>query len=567
MSFMRSRREFLETAALLGSGLTASLWASGVRSAMSSAAFATQHVIARGPFQPTWDSLTSGYHCPEWFRDAKFGIWAHWSAQCVPEQGDWYARKMYLQGDHVYDYHLKTYGHPSKFGFMEIDNLWKAERWEPEKLMALYKRAGAKYFFGLANHHDNFDAYNSKHHEWNSVNVGPKKDIIGTWARVARAQGLKFGVTNHSAHSWHWFQVAYDYDAVGPMAGVRYDAWRLTKEDGKGKWWEGLDPQNLYTGRNITAPDGINSIRALNEWHGKNDYIWNENPPPMNPAFAERWFRRCQDLVDKYQPDVVYFDNSEIPLGQFGLDLVAHYYNSSIARNKGHIEVVVNAKHMTPQHVGALVEDIERGVATAIRPEPWQTDTCIGEWHYSRAIAEQNKYKTVPQVINMLLDIVSKNGNLMLNIPVRGDGTIDEHEIAFLDGLAKWMTANDEGIFGSRPWKIYGEGPSTIEQVETGRFGGARDVRSKPYTVEDIRFTTRKGALFAYLLALPSAPRALIKSLATNSPQIGARRVKNVSLLGSHSKLKWVQDDQGLHIEVPANPGLHVIGFRVEGVL
>lgn len=248
---MLSRRGFLTASAVI-----AATWPT-----TSSA----QRVIARGPFEPTWESLTRNYRVPEWFRDAKFGIWAHWSAQCVPEQGDWYARRMYLQGDSAYDYHVRTYGHPSKFGFMEIDNLWKAERWDPEALMRLYARAGAKYFFALANHHDNFDNYSSKHHAWNSVNIGPKKDIVGTWANVARAHGLRFGVSNHSAHAWHWFQSAYGYDAEGPLAGVRYDAARLTSPDGKGRWWEGLDPQELYTGPNIRIPDGIASIKAMNE--------------------------------------------------------------------------------------------------------------------------------------------------------------------------------------------------------------------------------------------------------------------------------------------------------------
>lgn len=563
-----SRRTFLKASGLVaGAGLTAPLWQSGaLASDMSAPIGAAKRAIAHGPFQPTWDSLTRSYRCPEWFRDAKFGIWAHWSAQCVPEQGDWYARRMYLQGDPVYDYHVKTYGHPSLFGFMEIDNLWKAERWEPEKLMALYKRAGAKYFFGLANHHDNFDAYNSKYHAWNSVNVGPKKDIIGTWAKVARAHGLRFGVSNHSAHSWHWFQPAYGYDGEGPLAGVRYDAARLTKADGKGKWWEGLDPQDLYTGPNIKIPAGITSIKALNDWHNENDRVWNENPPPMNPAFTETWFLRCQDLVDKYRPDVLYFDNTELPLGQAGLDLVAHYYNANIARNKGRLDVVVNAKHMKPQHVAAVVEDIERGVATGIRPEPWQTDTCIGEWHYSRAVAEQNKYKTVDQVVDMLLDIVSKNGNLMLSVPVRGDGAIDEHEVAFLEGLANWMDVNGEGIFGSRPWKIYGEGPSTVEKPETGAFGGARDVRSKPYTSEDIRFTTKGGALYAFLLGVPGEPRAVIKSLATNSPQTSGRKVTDVSLLGYREKLEWSQDEQGLIVKLPEKaPSQYAIGLRIKG--
>jgi alpha-L-fucosidase len=556
-----SRRDFIKTS-VVAAGLHAT-----ARLTRAAATAQRSRTIARGPFQPTWESLVQNYRVPEWFRDAKFGIWAHWSAQCVPEQGDWYARRMYTQGDSAYDYHVRTYGHPSKFGFMEIDNLWKAERWEPEKLMALYKRAGAKYFFALANHHDNFDAYDSKHHAWNSVNVGPKKDIVGTWAKVARAHGLRFGVSNHSAHSWHWFQVAYGYDAEGPLAGVRYDAARLTKADGKGKWWEGLDPQELYTGRNMVIPDGITSLKAMREWHEKNDLVWNENPPPMNPAFTEKWFLRCQDLVDKYHPDVLYFDDTELPLGQAGLDIVAHYYNSNLARNKGELEAVVNAKHMKPEHVNAVVEDIERGVATGVRPHPWQTDTCIGQWHYSRAVAEQNEYKTVGQVVPMLLDIVSKNGNLMLSVPVRGDGTIDEHEVAFLEGMAAWMKSNAEGIFGSRPWKLYGEGPSTVETPEAGQFGGALDVRSKPYTIEDIRFTTKGEALYAYLLAPQPATQAVIKSLATNSPHTGGRRVKDVTLVGG-SKLEWSQGEEGLTVKLPEKlSSSGAAGVQIRGVL
>lgn len=559
-----SRRNFLRTSALtVAAGLTAPLWHRPARVL----AAAPRRPIASGPVQPTWESISRNYRCPDWFRDAKFGIWAHWSAQCVPEQGDWYARRMYLQGDDAYDYHVKTYGHPSRFGFMEIDHLWKAERWEPEKLIALYKRAGAKYFFALANHHDNFDTYNSKYHAWNSVNVGPKQDIVGIWAKVARAHGLRFGVSNHSAHAWHWFQAAYGYDGEGPLAGVRYDAATLTKADGKGKWWEGLDPQDLYTGPNMKIPDGIVGMKAVNDWHNKNDRVWNEAPPPMNPAFVENWFLRCQDLVDKYRPDVLYFDNSELPLGQAGLDLVAHYYNANIARNKGRIEAVVNAKHMKPEHVAAVVEDIERGVASGIRSAPWQTDTCIGSWHYSRAIAEQKRYKTVDQVVDMLLDIVSKNGNLMLSVPIRGDGTIDEHEVAFLEDLGKWMEVNAEGVFGSRPWKIYGEGPSTVETPEAGQFGGARDVRSKPYAGEDVRFTKKGNALYAYLLAVPTEPHALIKSLATTSPQLGGQKVTAVSLLGYRGKLEWRQNDQGLAVKLPEkSPSQHAIGLRIKGV-
>ena len=341
-------------------------------------------------FQPTWESLERNYRCPDWFRDAKFGIWAHWSAQCVPEQGDWYARNMYIQGTPQYDHHLKTYGHPSKSGFMEIDHLWKAEHWDPEKLMNLYKRAGAKYFVALANHHDNFDCYNSKYHAWNSVNVGPKKDIVGIWAKVARENGLRFGVSNHSAHAWHWFQTAYGYDGEGAEAGVRYDAAMLTKTDGKGKWWEGLDPQDLYTGPNMKIPDGLKSIKAVNDWHEKNDRVWTEEPPANNPAFVENWFLRCQDLMDTYHPDLVYFDDYGLPLGQAGLDVTADYYNASLQWNKNNLEAVVTAKQLSPEQSKGVVQDYERGFCDTIQAEPWQTCTCIGSWHYSREIAEKN---------------------------------------------------------------------------------------------------------------------------------------------------------------------------------
>jgi alpha-L-fucosidase len=528
---------------------------------------APARTLEPGPFQPTWASLTQNYRAPDWFRDAKFGIWAHWSAQCVPEQGDWYARKMYLQGDKVNEYHTAHYGHPSKFGFMEIEHLWTAANWNPEKLMALYQRAGARYFVALANHHDNFDAYDSKYHAWNSVKVGPKRDIVGEWAKVARAHGLRFGVSNHSAHAWHWFQAAYGYDPEGPLAGVRYDAATLTQADGKGQWWEGLDPQELYTGPNIPIPAGITSIKAMNEWHEKHDRVWDENPPVTNPAFVANWFLRAQDLLDKYNPDLVYFDNEELPLGQAGLDIAAHYYNANLARHGGKLEAVLNAKKMTREHAPGLVEDIERGVAKGILPEPWQTDTCIGGWHYERRLFDEHKYKTVGQVVRMLTDIVSKNGNLLLSVPVRGDGTLDGDEIAFLEGMGKWMDVNSEGIFGSRPWKIYGEGPSTVETPETGHFGGAKDVRSKPYTPEDIRFTTKAGALYAFLLEWPAGKPAVIKSLATNSPQLKAGKVTSVALLGYSGPLVWSQSEAGLSVQLPLNaPSENVTTLRITGI-
>jgi len=491
---------------------------------------------ADGPFKPDWASLAAQYKTPEWFRDAKFGLWAHWSAQCVPEAGDWYARNMYMQGQGQYDHHLKTYGHPADTGFMEIDNLWKAENWNPDELLDLYKDAGAKYFVALANHHDNFDNYASKFHDWNSTRVGPLKDLIGIWAKAARARGLKFGVSNHSAHAWHWFQVAYGYDPEGARAGERYDAWKLTKYDGKGKWWEGLDPQELYAGAVMPMPDGVSSVKAADAFHEAHDRVWDENPPLANPAFVRQWYLRCKDLIDSYQPDLIYFDNNELPLGQAGLDIAAHYYNASIARS-GKVDVVINGKNLSADRRSALVEDVERGFRSGIEPLPWQTDTCIGDWHYNRWRFTEKSYLGAEAVIHRLCDIVSKNGNLLLSIPVRGDGTIDSEERKIVEQIGSWTKRFGDAIYGTRPWTVAGEGPT---QVAGGMFG---ESKLKGFTPQDIRFTTKAGALYAITLGRPGE-RVTIASL-------NGRAVRRVEVVGHPAPLSFRQDNQGLHVDIP----------------
>jgi alpha-L-fucosidase len=487
-------------------------------------------VIAPGPFQPTWDSLKH-YQIPEWFRDVKFGIWAHWDAQCVPEEGDWYARQMYMQGNGQYESHLKNYGHPSKFGFMEFDNLWKAEQWKPDELMQLYVNAGAKYFMSLANHHDNFDCYNSHYHNWNSVRIGPKRDIVGTWARIAREHGLKFGVSNHSAHAWHWLQTAYDYDPEGPLAGVRYDAYTLTRKDGKGKWWDGLDPQELYTGRNVVMPDGITFIHDANQWHELHDRVWNEQPPASNPGFTEKWYLRCQDLLDQYHPDLLYFDNYGYPLGEAGRDIVTHFYNSSVKLH-GSNQAVVFSKNLKPEEVGTLVYDIERGRAKGVLKDAWQTDTCIGDWHYSRDLFEQHRYKSVQTVVQMLVDIVSKNGNLLLSIPIRGNGRIDEDEHKFLVDLAAWMKIHGEAIFSTRPFFVEGEGLPDVQNSSD-----FNENHNRPYTAEDIRFTTKGNTLYAFVLGAPKTNILTIKTLIKGRAEY-PRSIEKVEMLGREGALR-----------------------------
>lgn len=496
-------------------------------------------------FLPTWESLQSNYECPDWFRDAKFGIWAHWGPQSQPEQGDWYARRMYIEGEKQHDFHLSHYGPPSQTGFKDIIRLWTAEHFDPDQLLALYKRAGARYFMALANHHDNFDNFNSKFQPWNSVNLGPKKDLIGMWSAAARRNGLRFGVSVHASRAWTWYEPSQGADTAGPLAGVPYDG-KLTRSDGKGQWWEGYNPQDLYAQNH--------ALKA-----------------PPDPAYVEKFFKRTRQLIDDYRPDLVYFDDGVLPLRKdaenSGLELVAHFYNEN-QRWHGRNEAVVNTKSLDEAQRRALVYDIERGKAKSILPQPWQTDTCIGEWHYNREIFEKHAYKTAAVVIPMLIDIVSRNGNLMLSVPVRADGTLDQDEIAMLQDLGAWLAVEGEAIYATRPWKIYGEGPSTTEVEEANRFGGAKDVRTEPYTDKDIRFTQSKAGdvLYAIALSLPANRELLIKSFAAGpgATALLEREIKDVSLPGASEPLEWNRNEAGLQIRLPKNlPVTTAVAIRI----
>lgn len=526
--------------------------------ALSTARVATsaERNLAKGPFEPTWESLKQ-YKTPEWFRDAKFGMWAHWTAQCVPEQGDWYARNMYIQGTRQNKYHVEHYGHPSKVGFKEIDHMWRAENWQPEYLMDLYVKGGAKYFMGLANHHDNFDCYASTYQNWNSTKIGPMKDIIGTWAKLARARGLRFGASNHSSHASHWLQPAFGYDPEGPMAGVPYDGYTKASE-GAGKWWNGFDPQALYVGPSQVLPPGMKTMKEAEDWHKAHDGKWNELPPPEYPGFTNSWFLRTRELGDKYDLDFMYFDDDELPFAQTGLDFAADFYNRNIAKRKGKLEACVFGKQLKPEHTGAITLDIERGRSNDIRPFPWQTDTCIGDWHYNIDVLEKHRYKTAKTVIQMLADIVSKNGNLMLNIPLKGDGTIDADELKVLNELATWFPANGEAIYGTRPFKVSGEGPPDI--VATGNFN---ENKGRAYTAEDIRFTVKDGRLYAIVMVWPESGTVRIKSLAKGSDLFASEVVK-VELLGAAGGLKFNRTADALEVSLPERrPGDLAFALRI----
>ena len=503
--------------------------------------------IAKGPFKPTWESLQQ-YKTPEWYRDAKFGMWAHWGPQCQPESGDWYARGMYEEGSWQYKIHLQKYGHPSKFGFKDVINEWKADKWDPEELVSLYKSAGAQYFMAMANHHDNFDLYDSKYQKhWNATKIGPKKDLIAGWAKAAKNNGLPFGVSIHASHAWMWYEFAQLSDKKGELAGVPYDG-NLTKADGKGKWWEGLDPQELYA-QNHELSKGYN-------WEWKEGII-----TTPSKDYCNKFYNRTIDLINKYDPDVIYFDDSQLPLwpvSDVGLRIAAHVYNKSI-KEHGELRAVINGKILDENQRKAMVWDIERGQANDIQPLPWQTDTCIGGWHYDRGLYERNGYKTAATVIQTLVDIVSKNGNLMLNIPVRADGSIDEKERKIVEQIGEWMKINSESIYGTRPWKIFGEGPA---QQNTAKLDGPgfNEGKGKAFTQEDIRFATKANVLYATVMGWPQNNVLLIKSLGSQSPH-HIPNIQKVELLGMSEPLSFEHTEQELSIKLPqqnANQPAHV---------
>ncbi len=496
-----------------------------------------QEPVMEGEFKPTWDSLQQ-YQVPEWFRDAKFGIWAHWGPQCQPEAHDWYARHMYVPGHWQYNHHLEHYGDPSKFGFKDVIHEWKAEKWDPEKLVKLYKRVGAQYFFAMANHHDNLDLWDSKYQPWNSVAVGPHKNIIAGWAKAAHDNGLPFGVSVHASRAWIWYEPAQNFDG------------KLTKADGKGKWWEGLDPQDLYEQNHEPSPDYSNGDSIFSRWN------WDNGASRPDQAYCEKFYNRTMDLINKYQPDLIYFDDTALPLwpvSDAGLKLAAHFYNSNLKKTNGRSEGVLFGKILDEDEKKALVWDVERGIPPGIVTPAWQTCTCIGGWHYDRGIFERGDYKTAKTVIQMLADIVSKNGNLLLNIPVKGDGSIDYKEEKVLEGIAEWMDVNKQAIFSTRPWKTFGEGPASegSELQEQGFNEG----KGKPFTAEDIRYTISKDGktLYAIVMSWPEDPISL-KSLGTGAKLLD-RPVQKIELLGSRATIRWKQDADALVIETtPSAP-------------
>lgn len=483
---------------------------------------------ATGPFEPTLESLTA-YRCPEWFHDAKLGIYVHWGVYSVAEHGEWYAREMYEEGSATYRHHLKTWGHPSEFGYHDLIPLWKAERFDPDAWLALFKEAGAKYFTPCAAHHDGFSLWDDPYQPFNAVRMGPRKDLLGMMRDAALRHGLRFGVTTHFDRSINWLQPAHGADKSGPKAGVPYVT---------------LTPQNqdLYL---LPRADG------------------NRADPEDAPTFwREYWLLRQKHLIDAYRPDFIYLD-SAVPFagadnGRAGMRLFAYFYNRNAQWHGGRQEGVMTHKgakgpKRAPYFDRIATLDIERGRAGSIRDDPWQTDDSIGPWGYHTRVP----YVEPGAMVDKLVDIVSKNGNLLLNVPPRADGSLDDQTVAFLKRLGAWVRVNGEAIYATRPWLVFGEGPNVRM--------GDRDRRS-PYTHQNLRFTRSKDGrtLYVVQLAWPGAgERFTVTSLAAGRPGADLG-VEGVALLGCDEPIDWARDEQGLHITSPAAaPDELAVAYRV----
>lgn len=472
------------------------------------------------PFEATWDSLRQ-YTVPDWYVDAKFGIFIHWGVYAVPAFGnEWYPRNMYRQGSPEFEHHIKTYGAHTDFGYKDFIAQFTADQFDPDAWAALFKESGAKYVMPVAEHHDGFALYDSDRSEWTSVKMGPKRDIIGELARATREQGLVFGLSSHRAEHWWFFDGGQKFPSDvqdARYAGLYAPAVQASSDDHTAAAWHNLD----WTPR----PDG---------------------------RFLEDWLARCCELVDKYQPQVIWFDwwIEQIIFEPYLQRFASYYYNQGAAWGKG---VAINYKNRAfPE--GTAVYDIERGQLKGIRPMFWQTDTSVSRnsWGY---IADHD-YKAVGDIIGDLVDIVSKNGALLLNIGPRPDGTIPEPEQAMLRDIGRWLKVNGEAIYETRPWDIFGEGPTEVAE------GSFTDTVRAVFTGQDIRFTRKANTLYAICLAWPEGG-VVIQSLRTGSG-VSASQIDHIHMLGSDEPLTWSQTEAGLRITTPTTrPCDHAYAYKI----
>jgi alpha-L-fucosidase len=474
-------------------------------------------VSTEGPFLPDWGSLTS-YAAPEWYKDAKFGIFIHWGVYSVPAFGsEWYPRLMYIEGSPENKHQVATYGPLTKFGYKDFIPMFKAEKFDAKEWAQLFKDSGAKYVVPVFEHHDGFAMYDSDLSDWTVKKMGPHRDTAGELAVAVRAQGLHLGASSHRIeHDWF-------------MEGGRQEASDVN------------DPANAA----LYGPAHKQISQAEDNFLQNWTYV--------SPEYASDWLARDAEIVEKYHPDIMYFDwwIGQPSVRPYLTKFAAFYYNESL---KHGTLGVINYK-LFDMAEGSAVLDFERGQTAAILPFYWQTDTSVSNksWGY----IENDNFKSPDFIVKQLADIISKNGNLLMNIGPRSDGTIPEGVQQVLRDVGGWLKLNGDAVYGTRPWTVYGEGPT---QVKAGSF---HDTDTVAYTPEDFRFTTKGGALYAIEMEWPANGEAVIHTL--SNTVTGAKAVRAVTLLDTGASLKFEQKADGLHIEVPKDaPGKYGFAYKIE---
>jgi len=512
--------------------------------------------IADGPYQPTWESVAKNYPAKEapWLREAKFGFWVHFGPQAAGQSGDWYARRMYLPGQLAYTNHLKDFGHPSEVGYKDLLKDWNPKKLDPAALVQLYHDSGARFLLIQGVHHDNFDNWDSAYQPWNSVNMGPKRDLLKEWSTAAKAANMHYGIAFHHEYTWWWWQTAFRSDKTGPKAGVPYDG-NLTLADGKGKWWEGYDPRLLY---------GID----LREYKGWDQDGWKPadgilvNHLDYCRWYATRWSLRIMDAINKYDPDFIYTDGV-LPQPFYGqgaesgykcdamVRVIADYYNHTLAK-RGKVDTFSIVKfHPPAQGVVTTFEDNwPAGIKT---DQPWIGETANGDWFYAPGFPDD-----AGALIRHMLECVSRDGSFCVNIAMLPDGSLDDPTIKMLKDVGAWMKINGEAIYGSRSWVKFAEGAGgKVNSLPSGKLGKAQ--AAKKFDQQDFRFTVGKdGSLYAICMTVPAAGAKLnVTSLGTDAKLLTSS-IKSVTLLGSDAKIAYSQQAGGLAITCPAQMPLIV---------
>lgn len=525
--------------------------------------------ITDGPFKADWASIESNCQGEaEWLREAKVGFWVHFGPQAAGESGDWYARNLYKEQDnHLANRnHVERYGHPSEVGYKDVLNTWNPDKLDPEYLTRLYQKAGARFLMIQGVHHDNYDLWNSQYHPWNSVNIGPKRDLLREWVDACRKNNMHYGVTFHHEYTWWWWQTAFGSDADGSRRGVPYDG-NLTLEDGKGKWWEGYDPRLLY-GIDLREYETVDE-RAHSPWSPPHAGIFHRHLDYCK-WYATQWALRIMDVVANYEPDFIYTDGTvQGPFTGNGTGtgykcnamqtVIADFYNRQL-RKHGKVDAFSIIKFRSPTK--GVVNTAEFDFPDTINvSQPWIREAPVGDWFFAPGFVYD-----AGSVVRFIIEAVSRDGNAALNIPMRPDGSIEDECVTMLEALGDWMEINGEAVYGSKAWVTPGEGETHDGRLKKLPGGGlGRHHRDFKFDAQDIRFTVGKnGANYAFCMNVPEDNQVIrIKSMGrrANHPD----SIKGVSLLGYRGKLEWRQTDEALEVVFPEDANLRLaVVFRVE---